>query len=106
MNDPSLWDAVESAPAPKTIQERFLDFHGRHPDVFVELVRLARQVRSRGRKVGIKTLWERMRWSFEIEIGTDWKLNNNFTSRYARLMIEKYPTEFSGFFETRELKAK
>lgn len=109
MSEPSLWDAVEPAaaapaPAPKTIQERFIDFHARHPEVMAKLIELIREVRGRGKKCGIRTLWEKMRWSFEIErdAAADFKLNDHYHSRYARLILATHP-EFDGFFETRRL---
>jgi hypothetical protein len=51
-------------------------------------------------------IWEAMRWerfllTKDIE---KYKLNNNYPSRYARLIVENNP-EFEGFFETRKLRS-
>lgn len=92
----------------RTIQERFEDFHQRHPEVLAKLVELAREVKTRGKRCGIRTLWEKMRWAFEIERDADdeWKLNDHYHSRFARLIVETHPDEFDGFFELRQLKAE
>lgn len=90
----------------RSIEERFLSFHARHPEVYDELVRLARQVIAAGRRrIGIRLLWERMRWTFYIERGRDdFKMNDHFHSRYARMLMEREP-DLAGLFETRELRA-
>ena len=58
------------------------------------------------KRYGIGGLWERLRWHFHIEqgLGDDFKLNNDFRSRYARLLLEDHP-ELGAFFELRELRA-
>jgi len=90
-----------------SIQERFEQYHIEHPEVYAYLIRLAREVRGRGFiHYGVKTLWERLRWHFQIEKGDEeFKLNNNFHSRYARKLMRDFPDEFGGFFETRELRS-
>lgn len=88
-----------------TIEEKALSFHRSHPEVYSELVRLCREAKARGRrKLGIGLLWERMRWTFYIEQDEDdFKLNNNFRSRYARWIMEREP-DLDGIFDTRELQ--
>jgi hypothetical protein len=89
-----------------TIQERFEDFHSKHPEVMAYLVALCYELRRRGfQKYGIKSMWERARWHFQVEkdLGVEFKLNNNFHSRFARLILAEHP-ELEGFFELRELK--
>jgi hypothetical protein len=51
-------------------------------------------------------MWERMRWHFQIEKGMDeeFKLNNNFRSRYARKIMKAHP-DLEDFFELRILRA-
>lgn len=91
------------------IQAAFERFHAEHPEVYRMLVRFARQLKARGyEQAGIKLIWERMRW--ETMLGADralepFKLCNNHHSRYARLIMEREP-DLSGFFRTRELKAR
>jgi len=46
-----------------TIDAQFEEFHRNNPEVYEELVRLARQMKARGHKqIGIKMLWEVLRW--------------------------------------------
>ena len=96
------------ADLPSVTDQRFTDFNESNPHVYVELVRLARQARGAGRrKLGIRMLWERMRWTFTVETVRpegDPKLNNDFTSRYARLIMQHEP-ELAGMFDLRELRS-
>lgn len=91
----------------RTIQERFEDFHERHPEVYQEIVRLARLVKSKGfHRYSIDALTQRVRWhfQFEREKSEEFKFNDHFRSRYARMIMEFEP-DLDGFFETRRLKA-
>ncbi len=89
------------------IEARFHNFHHDNPHVYVELVRLARQARARGHlKIGIKMLWEVMRWNFKMQTTdttSDFKLSNDYHSRYARLIM-KQEKDLDGLFELRELR--
>lgn len=87
-----------------TIEERFQAFHAAHPFVFDALVRLAREAKARGcRRIGAKALWERARWDLWLEVGGEpYRLNNDFTSRYARLIADTHP-ELAPLFEFRAL---
>jgi hypothetical protein len=90
-----------------TIDARFDKYNKQHPEVYKLLVRFAREVLRRGMKrYSMKTLFERIRWHYDIELQTDepFKLNNSFTSRYARLISKEHP-ELGGLFETRRLQA-
>ena len=85
-----------------SIQERFERFHEQHPEVYVELARLAREARSRGvRRLGIRLLWERLRWQMLIDhpVG-EYSFDDHFTSHYSRLLMQREP-DLSGMFETR-----
>jgi hypothetical protein len=89
-----------------TIRAKFEDFDAAHPEVYRALVRLARQWVSAGHgKLGIATLFERLRWEWHIAGLTDrdgYKLNNNYRSHYARkIMAENF--DLDGLFETRTL---
>lgn len=90
-----------------TIQERFQNFHNEHPEVYSSLVDLARDAKSKGYShYGIRTLWEVLRYSFEIarDPREDFKLNDHYHSRYARLIDSSEP-DLKGFFELRTLKS-
>lgn len=89
-----------------TIAERFADFHARNPQVYAHLVSLARELVALGHeRIGIKMLWERLRWSYaERTTGDDYRLNNDFTALYARLIMAQ-ETDLSGIFELRDRRA-
>lgn len=92
----------------RSIQERFEAFDEANPAVFRMLVELAEQARSSGAKrIGMKCLWEVLRWHIFIATRdvTAFKLNNIYTSRYARKLLAERP-EFEGVIEVRELRAE
>lgn len=80
-------------------------FHNQNPQVYFQLVRLAREAKARGRKkLGIRVLWERMRWYFNVEAYDpsqgEFDLNNNYTAFYAR-WIMRHEADLKDFFEIR-----
>lgn len=88
-----------------TIAERFEAFHQANPQVFAMLRSLALGTKARGvRKWSIKAAFELLRWQYALQTrGEEYKLCNDYHSRYARLLMERVP-ELDGFFETRELR--
>ncbi|MGR8921988.1 MAG: hypothetical protein ACU85V_20420 [Gammaproteobacteria bacterium] len=89
----------------ETIRERFEKFHAENPHVFEALRRRALRAKARGYRPGIGCLFEVLRWQHGMTTqGDEFKLNNNFRSHYARLLMEREP-ELEGFFETRGLRA-
>jgi len=84
----------------------FDDFHRQNPAVYDELVRLTRQLKARGiRRYSIKGVYEVLRFNVKLRTtGDDYKLNNNYTASYARLIMEQEP-DLDGFFDTRERHA-
>lgn len=94
-------------PAP-TIQQKFDEFHRNNPHVYDALVRLARQAQRRGHsKIGIELLFAIVRWEHMMTT-TDqsgFKLNDHYTSRYARLIMEREP-DLRGIFRTRKLTSR
>ncbi len=88
-----------------TIAETFEAFHAANPHAYELLVRLAREMYARRGRVGIKACFERLRWEYAIRTeGDERKLNNNLTSRYARLIAEMCP-DLADAFEVRALRA-
>lgn len=89
----------------RSIDEAFAAFHAENPHVYAELKMLAMRARRRGAsRIGIGMLFEVLRWRRTLRTdGEDFKLNNNYRSRYAR-MLNAEP-ELAGCFETRELRA-
>lgn len=99
-------EAKAEAPPEDSIQAAFLRFHGENPQVYAELVKLCREAREHGRrKIGVKMLWEVMRWNLWLRIKSDddFKLNNNYTSRYARYIM-KMEADLANIFDLRELQ--
>ena len=86
---------------------KFKEFHRDNPDVYTELVKLAKQLKAKGRsKYGIKSLFEVVRWHRALATtGDEFKLNNNYTAYYARLIMHREPS-LKGFFSVRELPSQ
>jgi hypothetical protein len=89
------------------IHNRFLKFHENNPEVYNNLVRLARWFRSKSgnhnRKIGISMLYETLRWHFymNIDMGEEeFKLSNDFRAPYARLIMQN-ERDLSDAFNTR-----
>lgn len=97
----ALHDTVARAP----IVDDFWRFHEANPLVMRELAVLALRARDRGaRRIGIKQLFEVLRWERGMQT-TDWSgfdLNNSYTAYYARVLMDWWP-ELDGLFETRRL---
>ncbi len=90
------------------IHREFNDFHAQHPEIYVQLVRLARSWKANGsQKLGIATLFEVLRWNSHMNPAKDggYKLNNNYRALYARLIMNKEP-DLAGLFELRERTAE
>lgn len=88
------------------IDEKFAQFHAENPHIYRALCALARGALARGkRRIGIGALWERMRWDMWLDsTEADPKLNNDYRSRYARLMMASEP-DLAGVFEIRALRS-
>lgn len=85
-----------------TWERRAIAFDVANPHICFELVKLARQAKRAGlSRIGIKALFEQVRWNHAIKTkGEKLKLNNGFTSWYARAIERRYP-ELRGMFEKR-----
>ena len=92
----------------RTIDERFADFHRKNPHIYRKLVNLAREVKGAGHDhCSIDFLFHRLRWHYRIELKdkSPFKLDDHFTSRYARAIMMCEP-DLSDFFEVRKLRSK
>jgi hypothetical protein len=85
------------------IERAFWAFHQANPLVYEKLRDLALNLRRKGiDHYGIKALFEVVRFHHALSTNDpDYKLNNNFTSLYSRLLMDN-ETELQGFFRTRE----
>ena len=84
------------------LQEQFDVFHEQNPQIYFELVKLANELKLKGRKkYGIKSLFEIIRWHRAMSTsGDEFKLNNNHAPFYARLIMAR-ESDLEGFFEIR-----
>lgn len=84
------------------IERRFAEFHAKNPHILRELERRAMRLLEVGApRIGVKALWESMRYDALVRTDArDWKLNNSYTACYARLLIDRNP-QLAGVIETR-----
>ncbi len=88
-----------------TIQQKFDAWIAANPWVITSVEHLIAGWLAAGHKrVGMKQVWEVIRWTYGTTTGDTFKANNNWTSRVARLVLERHP-EWSDAIETRELRA-
>lgn len=87
-------------------QKRFDEYHQQNPQVLTALIRLTDQAVARGHShISIELLYNVLRWETMIStVGDEYKLNNNYKSRYARLIEETRP-DLKGIFNMRELRS-
>jgi hypothetical protein len=98
---------VPTYEADATIQERFEMFHAENPWVLRAYEKLAADWVAKGnRRLGIGMLTEIIRWQYGRQTtGVQFKIDNDFRSRYVRVIMERNPG-WSTLFETRKLRAK
>lgn len=87
-------------------RKTFEEYDQEHPKIYELFKKFAIQLMANGKKhYGAKSIMERIRWHFDVdERGDDFKINNNYTSRYVRKLIAEHPM-FENFFFLRELKS-
>jgi hypothetical protein len=92
----------------ETLRDQFNRYHAAHPEVYDEIVRLARIVKEKGSysTYSIQAIIERIRWHFSIEksLGDSFKINNNHAKFYSELAMKQEP-DLKGFFKTRIRRA-
>lgn len=83
-------------------------FIAENPQIWRQFRLLAVKLKAKGiDRWGAKAIWEVLRFELALKAqttGEKFALNNNYTSRFARKLMEEEPEEFAGFFETRTLK--
>ena len=89
-----------------SIQEAFERFHELNPSVYRNLLSMAHAMQRRGRKqIGMKMLFELLRWNYYLNTddpNSKFRLCNNYTSRYSRLISEQEP-DLEDVFSFRKL---
>ena len=102
-------DAIQLDLYEPTIYQQFVEWiqtpFGR--EVANRFIRIAWGVSQRGKCIGAKAIWERLRWHYTFRDDTGdgaYKLNNNYTAYMARLAIEKEP-RLESVFHMRDLRS-
>lgn len=90
-------------PEGETPAERFQNFHAKNPHIFENLRNLAEYHAGRGERISVKLLFEEMRNIYRMSTNGDgeYAINNNYTSFYARMLIERCP-HLAGKIEIRK----
>jgi len=88
-----------------SINARFAQFRAENPRVEERLYQLTQELVSKGHThLSIKMLWEFLRVEHLRAHSKDpYKYCNDYTSRYARLLMKNHP-ELQGVFDLREIK--
>ena len=88
--------------AQSQLEEKFLEFHAKHPEVYAALSKFAYQWRDRkgpDARLGIKMVIERVRWELSLGAKDETpRLNNNHSAFYARLLMAREPALDGIFF--------
>ena len=89
------------------IQREFEAFDRENPHVYELFKALALKARAAGRqRYGAASIFEVLRWSMTVETrGDQFKLNNNYRSRFARKLVSEDPELWGDFFQLRRLRA-
>lgn len=89
-------------------EERFQAFMRLHPEVFMAFRQRAQHLRERGKRhISADSICHYLRDETPIDARTGqdiYKINNNWSSRFARLLITEDPS-FSAYIETRKLRS-
>ena len=87
------------------IEREFNAYHAAHPWIIERIVSMVKRYKQVGRRRGIGFFFEVLRHERLIESGDvdGFKLNNNYRSRYARLIEREHPS-LRGFFRKRRLR--
>lgn len=83
---------------------RFAAFHAANPHVYVALRDTARLLVAQGEtRIGVKRLYEELRGQARTAGDEPYRLNNIFTSRYARILDQE--PDLAGKIELRKLRS-
>lgn|ERR1039457_813202 len=99
-----------------TIQESFLRYNEMNPRVFELLVKQVDKAILKGKKrISVKTILGYIRWEIFLEIKQEslfdkkgdkieYKIPDQFTSRFSRLLVDKYPY-MKSYIEQRSIRS-
>ena len=88
-----------------TNYQKFVEWHGRHPDVYNLFKRFTFEaIESGHQKLSAWFIINRIRWETSVVTDAgDFKISNDKIGYYSRKFMKDYP-EYEGFFRTRPLK--
>lgn len=82
----------------------FLRYHEKYPQIWVWFSRFALEKLSKGKKIGCRTVMERVRWECDDYTKADgFKINNDWTPYYGRVFLIFYP-QYSAVFKLRKAR--
>jgi hypothetical protein len=97
-----IFQEIKPEPPESRIYKRFEVFHNNNPEVYNNLVALARDCRRNrpNRVIGIQMLFEALRWNYfmNVESQEEYKFPNAFAAGYARLIM-KNESDLEGIFK-------
>jgi hypothetical protein len=103
-----VMDAIVETPKQDlSIEERFRLFDQANPHVYQVLEQMALDLAARGhQRIGVKMLWETLRYRYAMQTSgdEDYRLDNNYTSRFARKLAQN--PMLAERIEMRQLKAE
>lgn len=91
----------------KTIDAAFEIYHQQNPKVYELFKKYVNDILSRGKKLtSAKMIINRIRWEIYMETkgNEEYRINDAFTSRYARLYAKEYP-HYKDIFNFRDLRS-
>jgi CRISPR/Cas system-associated endonuclease/helicase Cas3 len=97
-----LRDGVEKEKALESVR-RFVSFHKKNPNVWKFFSAISLKFIEMGEKRGYKFIVEIARYESFKQNQTSFKINNSYSSLYARMFALKYP-EHKDYFNFRKLK--
>lgn len=88
----------------RNIAENFEKFDAQNPHIYDELVKLAREMRSKRNDcvIGISLLYDVLRWNSMIKTDSDdeFKMSDNYKPFYARKIMDN-ESDLEGMFRTK-----
>lgn len=86
---------------------KFQEFHKKNPEVYKHFVRITREAHNKGKKtLSIWLVANVVRWYVNMNTedpNSEFKISNDYLSRYARLIMRQEP-DLDGIFKIKRLK--
>lgn len=99
-------DLIDDIPN-NEVDRKFQEYHKKNPDVYKHFVRITREAKTKGKDhLSIWLVANVVRWYVYMETddpNSEFKISNDYLSRYARLIMKQEP-DLQGIFKTKRLK--